>query len=137
MKPIQSKGYYGEYTEVTLTDEQYGEFHEIEKQNERVEKKEIYHRAGMSFDDVVKSGRFPRTESIEETVLRRERDAAIYRAIDQLSPVQKRRILLYMKQHNYSDIARREGSYPSTVKKSIESALKKLAVLLSEWSDMR
>lgn len=70
---------------------------------------------------------FFKTESVEETVLRSIEYERLHRAITQLPETQRRRLLLYYFEGlTYEQIARMEGCTIMPVKRSIDSAIKKL-----------
>ena len=67
------------------------------------------------------------TESVEDIVLRNMEIDALHRAIQKLTEVQKRRVLLYFfEDMTYDQIAVIEGCTKMPVKRSIDQALQKL-----------
>jgi len=132
MKIIEIKDYYGNYQEVPVSDELYEEWRLLQNETQRVHRKEVYHRDWTPMDDVAEDIRYSAGLTPDEELIRRYETEALYRAIAQLSPIQQRRIRLYMEDLSVREIARQEGCYMSTVLKSINSALKKLRLLLSE-----
>ena len=72
---------------------------------------------------------FSKEESVEETVLRSIEYERLHRAITQLPETQRRRLLLYYFEGlTYEQIARMEGCTIMPVKRSIDSAIKKLKI---------
>ena len=70
---------------------------------------------------------FFKAESVEETVLRSIEYERLHRAITQLPEKQRRRLMLYYFEGlTYEQIARMEGCTIMPVKRSIDSAIKKL-----------
>lgn len=70
-------------------------------------------------------------ESVEETVFRNLRYEALYKAMEQLPEIQRRRLVLYyFARFTYAQIADKEGCKYQTVQESIYAALKKLKKLL-------
>ena len=70
---------------------------------------------------------FSKEESVEETVLRSIEYERLHRAITQLPETQRRRLILYYFEGlTYEQIARMEGCTIMPVKRSIDSAIKKL-----------
>ena len=65
-------------------------------------------------------------------MIRQEENRRLYRAIAELTPLQRKRIFMFMENMNYTEIARKEGTTIPSVRQSIELALKKLRRLLSE-----
>ncbi len=132
MKIIKIKDYYGNYQEVPVSDELYEEWRLLQNETQRVHRKEVYHRDWTPMDDVAEDIRYSADMTPDEELIRRYETEALYRAIAQLSPIQQRRIRLYMENLSVREIARQEGCYMSAALKSINSALKKLRLLLSE-----
>lgn len=70
---------------------------------------------------------FFKTESVEETVLRNLQYEQLHRAIFELPETQRRRLILYyFRGLTYEQIAKMEGCTIMPVKRSIDSAIKKL-----------
>ena len=132
MKIIKIKDYYGNYQEVPVSDELYEEWKLLQNETQRVHRKEVYHRDWTPMDDIAENGRYISEDDPEEDLIRRHENEALYRAIAQLTPVQQRRIRMYMNNLSVREIARQEGCYMNAVLRSINSALKKLRVLMSE-----
>ena len=73
---------------------------------------------------------FSKEESVEETVLRSIEYERLHRAISELPERQRRRLILYYFEGlTYEQIARMEGCTIMPVKRSIDSAIKKLKLL--------
>ena len=73
---------------------------------------------------------FSKEESVEETVLRSIEYERLHRAISELPETQRRRLILYCFEGlTYEQIARMEGCTIMPVKRSIDSAIKKLKLL--------
>ena len=74
---------------------------------------------------------FFKAESVEETVLRNMEYERLHRAISELPEKQRRRLTLYyFKGLTYEQIAEMEGCTIMPVKRSIDSALKKIKLFL-------
>ena len=70
-------------------------------------------------------------ESVEDAVLRNMRYEALHNAINKLPETQRRRLILYyFNGLTYSQIAEMEGCTIMPVKRSIDSALKKIKLFL-------
>ena len=52
MKIITIKDYYGNYQEVPVDDALYAEWQELQRESDRIRKKEYYHAIGVPFDAV-------------------------------------------------------------------------------------
>lgn len=132
MKIIRIKDYYGNYQEVPVSDELFEEWRILQNETQRTHHKEVYHRDWTPMDDIAEDCRYTAGETPEERIIRQYETEALYRAIAQLSPIQQRRIRLYMENISVREIAKQEGCYMNSVLKSINSALKKLRSLLTE-----
>lgn len=74
---------------------------------------------------------FYKAESVEDTVLRNIEYERLHRAISELPETQRRRLTLYYFQGlTYEQIAKMEGCTIMPVKRSIDSALKKIKLFL-------
>ena len=134
MKTIRIKDYYGKYQEVPVSDELYDEWRLMQNEAQRVRKREMYHRYGTPLDEIDFDAlnQQQSISSIEQELIREEEVMRLYTAISKLSPVQQRRIRMYMDNLSLSEIARRDGCQVSCVWKTINIALKKLRNLLQE-----
>lgn len=75
----------------------------------------------------------PVTDELENLFLSIEDRRALYAALQRLSSLQRRRLLMrYVDRLTYSEIARREGVAPRVAQRSIERALVKLNLMLKD-----
>ena len=75
----------------------------------------------------------PITDELENLFLDIEDRRALYAALQRLSSLQRRRLLMrYADRLTYSEIARREGVAPRVAQRSIERALVKLNLMLKD-----
>lgn len=75
----------------------------------------------------------PVTDELESLFLNIEDRRALYAALQRLSSLQRRRLLMrYADRLTYSEIARREGVAPRVAQRSIERALVKLNLMLKD-----
>jgi len=131
MKIIRIKDYYGIYQEVPVDDSLYEEWKDLHRAMDRNRKKEKYHRSEVPYAAVEEtyeaySGDF------DEMLVRKEENDRLYAAIAQLTPAQQRRVMMFMDNMTYSEIARAENRAFYAVHKSLNLAFKKLQMLLSE-----
>lgn len=76
---------------------------------------------------------FMQPESVEEIVLKNILTEKLHRAIRTLSPIQRRRLILYFYEGmTYEKIAEREGCSKMSVKRSIDAAIGKLRKILKK-----
>ena len=133
MKTIEIRDYYGNYQEVPVSDELYEEWQKMRNETQRIHRKEVYHRAWDTLDDLERDERCITRITPEEMFISEDEAETLHRAIDCLSQIQQRRIRMYMDNMPVREIARREGCYLNSIRKSINSALKQLRIILSEW----
>ncbi|MCR5174102.1 MAG: hypothetical protein K6C09_05670, partial [Oscillospiraceae bacterium] len=96
MKIIRIKDYYGKYQEVPVDDVLYDEWIKLENENQRIYRKEVYHRSGVPLEQAVSMGEIGQMEDLLERLIRRERNERLYDAISRLTPTQQRRVMMFM-----------------------------------------
>lgn len=132
MKIIKIKDYYGVYQEVPVSDEMYEEWLELQRESQRIYRKEVSHRDKTPIDELPEDLFLSCEEEPEHAAIRKNETERLYRAIEQLNPIQQRRVRLLLEEYSLREIAKKEGCYPNTVRKSINAALANLRALLSE-----
>ena len=133
MKTIKIKDYYGTIQEVPVSDELYAEWIKLNNETQEHYHREKYHRSLLTLDDVDATGEFSNMEELVEKLIRNEQNARLYEAISQLTPTQQRRVMMFMDNMNYSDIARSEGAKFAPIYRSLQAAFKKLRLLMREY----
>ena len=132
MKTIKIKDYYGIYQEIPVSDELYEEFRNFHREEDRQNKYKNYHGCYVPFDDVENDLTSSEFDPLTEEIIRQEEIRRLYRAIAELTPLQRKRIYMLMDDMNYTEIAHEEGISIASVRQSVELALKKLRRLISE-----
>lgn len=132
MKTIKIKDYYGIYQEIPVSDELYEEFRNFHREEDRQNKYKNYHGCYVPFDDVENDWTSSEFDPLTEEIIRQEEIRRLYRAIAELTPLQRKRIYMLMDDMNYTEIAHEEGISIASVRQSVELAFKKLRRLLSE-----
>ena len=132
MKTIKIKDYYGIYQEIPVSDELYEEFRNFHREEDRQNKYKNYHGCYVPFDDVENDWTGSEFDPLTEEIIRQEEIRRLYRAIAELTPLQRKRIYMLMDDMNYTEIAHEEGISIASVRQSVELALKKLRRLLTE-----
>ena len=132
MKTIKIKDYYGIYQEIPVSDELYEEFRNFHREEDRQNKYKNYHGCYVPFDDVENDWTSSEFDPLTEESIRQEEIRRLYRAIAELTPLQRKRIYMLMDDMNYTEIAHEEGISIASVRQSVELALKKLRRLISE-----
>ncbi len=135
MKIIRIKDYYGKYQEVPVDDALYDEWIKLENENQRIFRKEVYHRSGVPLEQADSMGEIGQMEDLLERLIRRERNERLYDAISRLTPTQQRRVMMFMDDMSYVEIARREGTKFAPVYRSLQAAFRKLRDLMAEYED--
>lgn len=132
MKTIKIKDYYGIYQEIPVSDELYEEFRNFHREEDRQNKYKNYHGCYVPFDDVENDWTSSEFDPLTEEIIRQEEIRRLYRAIAELTPLQRKRIYMLMDDMNYTEIAHEEGISIASVRQSVELALKKLRRLISD-----
>ena len=135
MKIIRIKDYYGKYQEVPVDDALYDEWIKLENENQRIYRKEVYHRSGVPLEQADSMGEIGQMEDLLQRLIRRERNERLYDAISRLTPTQQRRVMMFMDDMSYVEIARREGTKFAPVYRSLQAAFRKLRDLMAEYED--
>lgn len=97
--------------------------------------KEVYHRSGVPLEQADSMGEIGQMEDLLERLIRRERNERLYDAISRLTPTQQRRVMMFMDDMSYVEIARREGTKFAPVYRSLQAAFRKLRDLMAEYED--
>ena len=131
MKIITIKDYYGKYQEVPVDDALYAEWQELQRESDRIRKKEVYHRDWMPIEEA-ENDILANSDDVLEHILQEEEIIRLYAAIKKLTPVQQKRIEMFLKDMSYTDIARAEGRPFSVIYRSLQYAFNHLRALLLE-----
>lgn len=131
MKIITIKDYYGNYQEVPVDDALYAEWQELQRESDRIRKKEYYHGSGVPFDTVESCYAADGGDYLEQMVWKDE-CRRLYNAIAMLPLEQQRRVYMFMDNMTYADIARVEGRSHPAIRKSLLNAFNHLRQLLEE-----
>ena len=109
--------------------------HESTRHDRSYARKKYRWHAQYSLDraDGIDQTNAPVTDELENLFLSIEDRRALYAALQRLSSLQRRRLLMrYVDRLTYSEIARREGVAPRVAQRSIERALVKLNLMLKD-----
>ena len=132
MKTLRIKNYYGIYQEIPVSDELYEEFRNFPREEDRQNKYKNYHGCYVPFEDIENDLNGAGFDPLTEEIIRQEEIRRLYRAIAELTPLQRKRIYMLLDDLKYCDIDSKEGKCVSAIHESIDKALKKLHRLLSE-----
>ena len=132
MKTIRIRDYYGKYQDIPVDDAIYEEWAELQRETDRIQKKEMYHRSGVLFDDLDQYSYTGSLDGLVDELIESEERIRLYRAITKLTPIQQRRVRMFMENMSYADIARAEGVKYDSAIDSMKLAFRHLKRLLSE-----
>ena len=135
MKIIRIKDYYGHYQEVPVSDELFAEWIKMNNEHQRDYKRESYHRSGIPLDAADELHAYEATECLADDLIREEQNKRLYAAISSLTSIQKRRVLMFMDNMNYTDIARFEDAKFPSVYRSLQAAFKKIRTLMKDYEE--
>jgi len=131
MQIIKIKDYYGQYQEVPVDDALYEEWLNLQRETDRIRKREIYHNSWVPIEEAEQIEASSVNEVLDQLIRQEERER-LYAAIAKLTPVQQRRVRIYMENMNYSEVARIEKTAFAVVYRSLQYAFKRLRLLLAE-----
>lgn len=136
MKTVEIVDYYGKTHCVQVEDGVYEEIENLKVAERKHNRREKRHRVdeinGKHNDpnDYTMTGDL---YSLADVVIEREEREALYAAIEKLSPIQRRRVYMYMRNMSYAQIAREEGCTHVAAQCSLHNAFEKLRLMLSDW----
>lgn len=132
MKTVRIKDYYGNVHYVPVSDEVYEGWCDLRRAEDRLRKRESYHRHKLTIDKYEAGARVCEDDPIQEELIRQEEITRLYHAISKLTPIQRRRILMLLEDMNCNQIAEKEGRHPSVIYRSVEKSFRHLRKLLSD-----
>ena len=132
MKTIKIKDYYGIYQDIPVEDHVYEAWLEMQKEDNRRHKYEVYHCFPMDPDDMDEQGFASGADDLIDNLIRKEEVRRLYESISKLTPIQRRRIQMFMDNMSFADIARAEEKDPSVIRRSLVKAFQHLRRLLSK-----
>ena len=125
-QPKRRKDKYNPYEIYKKDGKYYVSFHNGEKEymDRHLEQSEIW-------DSSLYERIFQKEESVEDTVLNKLETERLHSAIQQLSEIQRRRLMkYYFEDKNYEQIAQEEGCSFQMVAKSVKAAIRNLKKIL-------
>lgn len=131
MKTVKIKDYYEVVHYVPVSDEVYEALCDLHREEERIRQRNSYHRSKLTLDDYESGHRTGESDPNMDELIRREETERLYKAISQLTPIQRRRVLMLLEDMNCCQIAKAEGRAPAVIYRSIEKSFKHLRRLLN------
>ena len=132
---IGFKDGHGDYHELEVSEEFFMEFRQMERRNRNLQQWDERHR---EFNEVWEETlnrralRLPKT--LDELLMDKERDELLYRLIDELPEIQRRRFLLYYEYDlNYYQIGAMEHCNASAARNSVVIAREKIKAQMRKY----
>ena len=132
MKTIKIKDYYGKYQEIPVDDQLYEEWKAMQQEENRLHKREVYHCFAADLEAIDELAFATGIDDMIDGLIREEENRRLYEAIEKLKPIQRRRILMFMDDMTYTDIARAEKRDLKVVIRSLTKSFQHLRRLMSE-----
>lgn len=132
---ISFKDSTGAFQSLDVSKELYFAFRELERKNRNLQQADQRHREFNEVYDETLNRRARYTpKSVEEIIVETERSELLYKAIDSLPEIQKRRFLLYYEyDYNYYKIAAMENCTPQAVRRSVIIAREKIKAQMKQY----
>ena len=125
----------GDYHELEVSPTFYAQFRRLELNNRKLENWDWRHREFSEIWDETlnrRALRLPKT--LDELLMDKERDALLYRLIDELPETQRRRFLLYYEYDlNYYQIGAMEHCTASSARSSVVIAREKIKAQMKKY----
>ncbi len=134
---ISFKDGQGGYHELEVSEQFFIEFRQMERRNRNLQQWDERHREFSEVWDETLNRRALRLPmSIEERMVEEERNVTLYKAVESLPEIQRRRFLLYYEyEFNFYQIAVMEHCDASAVQKSVSIARKKIRAQMEKYLD--
>ena len=130
MKTIKIKDYYGIYQEIPVEDHIYEAWKDMQREENARHKRTVYHGCTVSLEDIEESHCTGGIDALDDDMIRNEEVRCLYKAIEKLAPIQRKRIMMLLDDMTYTDIAHSEGRDLSVISRSIGKALLNLRKLM-------
>lgn len=132
---ISFKDGTGASQNLNISEELYFAFRELERKNRNLQQSDQRHKEFNEVYDETLNRRARYTpKSVEEIIVETERSELLYKAIDSLPEIQKRRFLLYYEyDYNYYKIAAMENCTPQAVRRSVIIAREKIKAQMKQY----
>lgn len=132
---ISFKDGTGAFQNLNISEELYFAFRELERKNRNLQQSDQRHKEFNEVYDETLNRRARYTpKSVEEIIVETERSELLYKAIDSLPEIQKRRFLLYYEyDYNYYKIAAMENCTPQAVRRSVIIAREKIKAQMKQY----
>ena len=125
----------GDYHELEVSPAFYAEFRRLELNNRKLENWDWRHREFCEvWDETLNRRALRLPKNMDEQLIDKERDALLYRLIDELPETQRRRFLLYYEyDFNYYQIGAIEHCTASSARSSVVIAREKIKAQMKKY----
>ena len=125
----------GEHHELEVSKQLFFEFRHMERRNRNLEQWNQWHREFNGVWDETLYRRALRVpKSLDERMIEKERNELFYKAVTQLSEIQRRRFLLYYEyDFNFYQVGGMEHCTASAVQKSVSVAREKVKAEMRKY----
>lgn len=130
MNTIKIKDYYGVYQEIPVEDHIYEAWKEMQREENARHKRTVYHGCSVTLEDIEEMIHTGGIDALIDDIIQNEEVRRLYAAIEKLTPIQRKRIMMLLDDMSYTDIARSEGRDLSVISRSIGKALINLRKLM-------
>jgi len=130
MNTIKIKDYYGIYQEIPVDDHIYEAWKEMQREENARHKRTVYHGCSVTLEDIEEMIHTGGIDALIDDIIQNEEVRRLYAAIEKLTPIQRKRIMMLLDDMSYTDIARSEGRDLSVISRSIGKALINLRKLM-------
>lgn len=130
MKTIRIKDYYGIYQEIPVEDHIYEAWKDMQREENSLHKRTVYHGCTVALEDIEEMSYTGGIDALVDDMIRNEEVRCLYAAIEKLTPIQRKRIMMLLDDMSCTEIARAEGKDHSVISRSIGKALLNLRKLM-------
>lgn len=125
----------GDYHELEVSPAFYAEFRRLKLNNRKLENWDWRHREFSEvWEETLNRRALKLPKNMDEQLLDKERDALLYRLIDELPETQRRRFLLYYEyDFNYYQIGAMENCTASSARSSVVIAREKIKAQMRKY----
>lgn len=132
---ISFKDSTGAFQNLNVSEELYFAFRQLERKNRNLQQSDQRHK---EFNEVYEETLNRRTryipKSVEEIIIETERSELLYKAINSLPEIQRRRFLLYYEyDYSYYEIAAMENCTAQAVRRSVIIAREKIKAQMKSY----
>ncbi len=132
---ISFKDSTGAFQNLNVSEELYFTFRQLERKNRNLQQSDQRHREfNEVYDETLNRRARYIPKSVEETIIETERSESLYKAINSLPEIQRRRFLLYYEyDYNYYEIAAMENCTAQAVRRSVIIAREKVKAQMKQY----